>query len=62
MHYIIFDLEWNQPSSASAAVMEPVYLTGEIIEIGAVKLNEDFDTDEKAEDKYRRLRASILPE
>ena len=43
MHYIIFDLEWNQPSSASAAVMEPVYLTGEIIEIGAVKLNEDFE-------------------
>ena len=26
------------------------------------KRYEDFDTDEKAEDKYRYLRASILPE
>ena len=32
------------------------------VEFAVVKLNEDFDTDEKAEDKYRYLRASILPE
>ena len=40
MHYIIFDLEWNQP--ADEAVTDPIYLEGEIIEIGAVKLNEAF--------------------
>ena len=32
------------------------------VEFAVVKLNEDLDTDEKAEDKYRYLRASILPE
>lgn len=32
------------------------------VEFAVVKLNDDFDTDEKAEDKYRYLRASILPE
>ena len=42
MQYIIFDLEWNQPHSDGAMITEPVYLTGEIIEIGAVKLNEHF--------------------
>lgn len=54
MDYIIFDLEWNQPSSECAAVMEPVYLTGEIIEIGAVKLNEDFQ-------KVDELRLYVAP-
>ena len=42
MNYIIFDLEWNQPADLSAAVTEPLLLTGEIIEIGAVKLDDDF--------------------
>lgn len=42
MNYIIYDLEWNQPASLDTAVMEPVYLDGEIIEIGAVKLDEAF--------------------
>lgn len=32
------------------------------VEFAVVKLNEDFWSDEKAEDKYRYLRASILPE
>ena len=31
-------------------------------EFAVVKLNEDFWSDEKAEDKHRYLRASILPE
>lgn len=48
MNYIVFDLEWNQPPTPEAMVLEPVYLEGEIIEIGAVKLNERFETvDEK---------------
>ena len=33
MNYVIFDLEWNQPMSLSETVKEPLYLTGEIIEI-----------------------------
>ena len=42
MNYIIFDLEWNQPPEESATVQSPVYLTGEIVQIGAVKLNDAF--------------------
>ena len=44
MNYIVFDLEWNQPANETLQVLEPVYLTGEIIEIGAVKLNDRFET------------------
>lgn len=43
MNYIIFDLEWNQSPVETAVVTEPVYLAGEIIEIGAVKLNDAFE-------------------
>ena len=42
MKYIIFDLEWNQAPDASSIIQEPIYLTGEIVEIGAVKLDENF--------------------
>lgn len=42
MNYIIFDLEWNQPGDERTTVQEPVYLQGEIVEIGAVKLNDHF--------------------
>lgn len=42
MKYVIFDLEWNQPADYAATIQEPVYLTGEIVEIGAVKLDENF--------------------
>lgn len=44
MNYIVFDLEWNQPANDQALVRKPLYLSGEIIEIGAVKLDEDFQT------------------
>ena len=44
MDYIVFDLEWNQPANETQQVLTPVFLTGEIIEIGAVKLNEKFET------------------
>jgi len=47
MNYIVFDMEWNQPSSRSKLITDPVKLHGEIIQIGAVKLNESF---EKVED------------
>ena len=42
MHYIIFDLEWNQPTDVRSAVQDPVFLHGEIVEIGAVKLDSNF--------------------
>ena len=42
MHYVIFDLEWNQPAQWDAAITTPVFLEGEIVEIGAVKLNDQF--------------------
>lgn len=44
MNYIVFDLEWNQPAWGVPEVTEPLHLTGEIIEIGAVKLNDAFQT------------------
>lgn len=55
MNYIVFDLEWNQPASPEAAVREPVYLAGEIVEIGAVKLNDAFE-------KVDELRLYIRPQ
>ena len=42
MNYIIFDLEWNQPPDENSAVTAPVNLTGEIVQIGAVKLDDSF--------------------
>lgn len=42
MNYIIFDMEWNQPADISMMVTQPLCVTGEIIEIGAVKLDDDF--------------------
>lgn len=40
MNYIVFDLEWNQSPTGKEDAME--HLPFEIIEIGAVKLNECF--------------------
>ena len=44
MSYIVIDLEWNQAMSAKSSVFNhlPIHLRGEIIQIGAVKLNGDF--------------------
>lgn len=44
MDYIILDLEWNRPADGSSMVQDPVHLGGEIVEIGAVKLDENFCT------------------
>lgn len=43
MNYIILDMEWNQAISKQRIVRQPFYLHGEIIQIGAVKVNEDFE-------------------
>ena len=49
MSYIVLDLEWNQAMSSQDPVFNrlPIRLRGEIIQIGAVKLNEDFTPGEE---------------
>ena len=44
MNYIVVDLEWNQAMSSKSSVFNklPIHLRGEIIEIGAVKLDENM--------------------
>ena len=44
MAYIVLDLEWNQAMNSHASIFNhlPIHLAGEIIQIGAVKLDEDF--------------------
>ena len=44
MSYIVIDLEWNQAMSAKSSVFNhlPIHLRGEIIQIGAVRLRDDF--------------------
>ena len=42
MNYIVLDLEWNQPFEIKRMIRKPVTLRGEIIQIGAVKLDEEF--------------------
>lgn len=42
MNYIVLDMEWNQANSYAEMVKDPVMLTGEIVQIGAVKLDETF--------------------
>lgn len=44
MHYIIIDLEWNQPLSKRQMIKTPFKLRGEIIQIGAVKVDEQMQT------------------
>lgn len=40
---IVLDLEWNQPLDTGGAIREPFFFDSEIIEIGALKLNEQFE-------------------
>ncbi len=43
MHYIVLDMEWNQPwpGSPSAKKVLPVHIRGEIIQIGAIRMNQE---------------------
>lgn len=47
MNYIILDLEWNQALNNAMIVRSPVVLYGEIIQIGAVKTDENFNLLDK---------------
>lgn len=42
MKYIVFDLEFNQPPSKDRMLLEPTIFYAEIIQIGAVKVDEKF--------------------
>lgn len=43
MVHIVLDLEWNQAPHPARTVTSPVKLNGEIVQLGAVKLNESFE-------------------
>lgn len=49
MNYVVVDLEWNQAMSAKSSVFNklPIHLRGEIIEIGAVRLDENMQPAEE---------------
>ena len=53
MHYIVLDMEWNQPwpGSPSARKVLPVQIRGEIIQIGAVRVSED----QQVQDEFQIL-------
>ena len=55
MSYIVLDLEWNQAMNANASVFNhlPIRLAGEIIQIGAVKLNDDYTPGEEFQSDVR---------
>jgi len=62
MEYIIMDLEWNQPTCYRETLKDPVFLTGEIIQIGAVKLNSEFRIVDKFSTLVRpQYYPNILP-
>ena len=41
--YIVLDLEWNQTMSGQETITRPFRFDSEIIEIGALKLNNRFE-------------------
>ena len=45
MKYIVFDMEWNQTYGRERPLSFGRTLSGEIIEIGAVRLDESFRTE-----------------
>lgn len=64
MYYIILDMEWNQAMDRAHTVQEPVLLRGEIIQIGAVKCDEDFNLVDKlkinvAPKYYRKMNRHV---
>lgn len=47
MKYVVVDLEWNQPRREDRLITEPIRFDSEIIEIGAVRLNEDYAEEDE---------------
>lgn len=42
MNYVILDMEWNQPSPKKKILQIPIKLYGEIVQIAAVKIDENL--------------------
>ena len=64
MKYIVLDLEWNSPEHRNRLVKEPIVFQGEIIQIGAVMLNEQMEEIGSFEAKirpefYKRINRKI---
>lgn len=66
MQYVVLDMEWNQPwpGSPTAKRVLPVAIHGEIIQIGAVHLNEDGTLGDEFQvliqpKYYRRLNSRV---
>lgn len=64
MHYIVLDLEWNQPISKNRKIRNPIPFDGEIIQIGAVKMNEaleiiDFFNVMIRPEYYRKMNKTV---
>ena len=53
MDYIVLDLEWNQPLSPQRMVRDPMKLSGEIIQFGAVRIDDLQDLN--IVDKYSEI-------
>ena len=47
------DMEWNQALTFSEMVKDPVFLTGEIIQIGAIKLNQTLEVVDSFNERER---------
>ena len=47
MNYVVMDLEWNQSTNRYRAESNGIRLSGEIIQIGAVRVNEQMEITEK---------------
>ena len=60
--YVVFDLEWNRPTTRYRAKKNGVKLKGEIVQIGAIKLNQEleivdqFDIFVKPQDYHKMLK------
>lgn len=60
MNYIIMDMEWNQAVSNERMIKKPVLLYGEIIQIGAVKVDENFNYLDKIKINVRPKYYKIM--
>ncbi len=61
LNYIVIDMEWNQPfSKEHIKIRNGVKLVGEIIQIGAVKLDEDKQIIDKFEIKICPRQYTVL--
>lgn len=64
MNYIVVDLEWNQPYSKIKKYPGGVLLRGDIIQIGAVKLNRRFKIVDRFDERvkpafYKKLNRHV---